>query len=158
MAQQRLIQDSELKDLFKAYFRSLSFSRHRSNILKNLIPVLAGVAVFLVGWFLKMLGLWALGAVVFACFAVLVGVEGVLIISSAERCKKKGKVLKGRVVGSHRDRMKNKWQLEIGAEDGGKKIPCLTEGLFWPVDVQTLSKREVRIIWLGSDRACILLP
>lgn len=158
MGKSGLITDKELENLFAASFKSLSFQRSYSAIIRDAVLTVVGLAVFLVGWFLDMLATWIIGIVVLSFFFMMAAFQFGILLYLAFKAKKAGKVVKGLVVGEVRQKMANRYSLEIQISEGHKPVSVLTQGPFWPVDIQILRGKQVRIIYLGAQRTCLLLP
>lgn len=146
-------------NLFKEAWKSLSFKRHLSSILKNFILGTVGLIAFFIGYFIpnQMMFLWILGVVIFGIFYLIVLYEFFFLLSFSFKAKRKGKIVTGRVIKYEEDKIGRKYRFYVECE-----TPVIehtyTEPIFWLVDGRVLQNKFIKVIYLGKDKKCIILP
>ena len=150
----------ERHDLFRLCFKSLSFKRHYSSLLRRGILTLVGLAVFLLGYFLwHSMPVYITGAVLTGAFLFSLIYELVVLLIFAIRSKKHGLVVAAvptsfeKIGGSNRYRM----DLEVTLPDGNIK-KTISEGPLWLIDTRAMNGRRIKVIFTDDRHPAILLP
>lgn len=146
-------------NLFKEAWKSLTFNRHLSSILKNFILGTIGLIAFFIGYFLPqpMMFLWILGVVIFGLFYLIVLYEFFFIFFFSIKAKRKGRKVSGRIIKYEEDKIGRKYRFYVECE-----TPVIehayTEPIFWLVDGKVLQYKFIKVIYFGPKKRCIILP
>jgi len=146
-------------NLFKISWKSLTFKRHISSIIRNAVLSVLGLAVFLIGYLIpnQMVGLYITGIVVMSIFFLMVLYELGLLLYKSIKANNKGKIVTGKVIQFDAYRPTGKYRLTIECETP-IIVQCSTEPIFWPVDAKVLLGKQIKVIYFDSKSTCIVLP
>ena len=150
---------AERLDLFKLAWKSLSFKRHLSSVIRNTILCLFGVIVFVVGFLVEMTWLYILGACVGGVFLLWVLAELAILLVLSLRARRSGVVCRAVPYKVERARAQNRYRLALSVMlSDGRKVNVPSQGPLWEVDARVMLDRSIKVIFLGEDRTAIILP
>ena len=152
--------EKEVVSLFRLCFKSLSFKRHYSSLIRNGVIAAVGLVLLGVGLSIQLSWLYIAGAVILGVFGLWALVEFSMLLALAFRAGRKGKILTARAVNFVQSKAKrNTYQLVLSVElEDGSSVQTLSEGPLWEVDVRVMINKNLQVIYLGEKRTAIVLP